>query len=43
MMELRVIVELTRIQITARRNVYLFRDYTWNVLMRLFGPDKKCE
>ena len=25
------------------KNIYLLRDYTWNVLYKLFGPKKKCE
>ena len=29
--------------VNSEKNIYLFRDFTWNVLYTLFGPKKKCE
>ena len=29
--------------VNSEKNIYLFRDFMWNVLYKLFGPKKKCE
>ena len=30
-------------RVNSEKNIYLFRDFMWNVLYKLFDPKKKCE